>query len=113
MLSSIDRHVLWTSVIYSGGDKFDTDYGSVRCLCSKKSSCKSNRCDYRAVSGFLGVSCGCDSIKCSNQKTSIKKDNQLSSLDVLGDDIAENSQTLSSQGTMFVQNAHSEKADAV
>ncbi|KAK4359144.1 hypothetical protein RND71_021373 [Anisodus tanguticus] len=143
VLSSIDGHDYdlrqkgnRSSLIYSGGwnkteveedmdtsdsdcsyqDKSDTDYGLVCCSCSKKSSCKTNRCECRAVGGFCGVSCGCDPIRCSNKETSTKKDNQLPSLDVVGDegnilgtDEAESSQTLASQGAMLLQNALSEK----
>ncbi|CAN4092353.1 unnamed protein product [Withania somnifera] len=95
-------------------DKSDTDYGLVCCSCSKKSLCKTNRCECRAVGGSCGVSCGCDPIRCSNKETSTK--NQFPSLDVVGDegnilgtDEAESTQTLASQGAMLLQNALSEK----
>lgn len=95
-------------------DRFDTDYGLVCCSCSKKSLCKTTRCECRAVGGSCGVACGCDPIKCSNRETSTK--NQLRSLDVvgsegntLGADEADSSQALASQGAMLLQNAFSEK----
>ncbi|KAK4352319.1 hypothetical protein RND71_027837 [Anisodus tanguticus] len=141
LLSSIDGHDYdlrqkgnRSSLIYSGGwnkteleedmdtsdsdcsyqDKSDTDYGLVCCSCSKKSSCKTNRCECQAVGGSCGASCGCDPIRCINKETSTK--NQLPSLDVVGDegntlgtDEADSSQTLASQGAMLLQNALSEK----
>lgn len=95
-------------------DKSDTDYGLVCCSCSKKSLCKTNRCECRAVGGSCGVSCGCDPIRCSNKETSTK--NQLPSLEVVGDegntlgtDEAESNKALASQGAMLLQNALSEK----
>ncbi|MCD7454854.1 Kinesin-like protein KIN-4C [Datura stramonium] len=141
VLSSIDGHDYdlrqkgnRSSLIYSSGwnkteleedmdtsdsdcsyqDKSDTDYGLVCCSCSKKSLCKTNRCECRAVGGSCGASCGCDPIRCSNKETSTKS--QLPSLDVVGDegntlatDEAESNQTLASQGAMLLQNALSEK----
>ncbi|PHU20482.1 Kinesin-like protein FRA1 [Capsicum chinense] len=95
-------------------DKTDTDYGSVCCSCSKRSSCKTNKCECRALGGSCGVLCGCDPLRCSNKETSTK--NQFPSLDVvgnegntLGTDEAESNQTLASQGAMLLQNALSEK----
>ncbi|CAN4122383.1 unnamed protein product [Withania somnifera] len=141
VLSSIDGHDYdlrqkgnRSSLIYSNGwdkteleedmdtsdsdcsyrDKSDTDYGLVCCSCSKKSLCKTNRCECRAVGGSCGVSCGCDPIRCSNKETSTM--NQLPSLDVVGNegntlgiDEVESTQTLASQGAMLLQNALSEK----
>nr|XP_010320210.1 kinesin-like protein KIN-4C [Solanum lycopersicum]XP_010320211.1 kinesin-like protein KIN-4C [Solanum lycopersicum] len=91
-------------------DHSDTDYGSSGCSCGKRSSCLTNKCLCRYTNGSCGPSCGCNPKKCSNRESSTK--NQLSSLDVVGDegtDEAESSQTLVFQGAMLLQNALSEK----
>ncbi|XP_016460351.1 kinesin-like protein KIN-4C [Nicotiana tabacum] len=124
-----------SSLLYSGGwnkieledmdtsdsdcdqDRTDTDYGTICCSCSKKSECKTSRCECQAVGVSCGVSCGCLPNKCSNRAvSSTKEDNQLPSLDIVGDegntsgtDEAEMRQTLASQGAMLLQNALSEK----
>lgn len=98
-------------------DRTDTDYGTICCSCSKKSECKTSRCECQAVGVSCGVSCGCLPNKCSNRAvSSTKEDNQLPSLDIVGDegntsgtDEAEMRQTLASQGAMLLQNALSEK----
>ncbi|XP_016481104.1 kinesin-like protein KIN-4C [Nicotiana tabacum] len=118
-----------SSLLYSGGwnledmDTSDsdcdqgrtgTDYGTC-CSCSKQSECKTSRCECRGEDVSCGVSCRCLPNKCSNRVVS-KEDNQLPSLDTVGDegntleiDETEKRQMLASQGAMLLQNALSEK----
>ncbi|CAN0873455.1 Kinesin-like protein KIN-4C, partial [Linum grandiflorum] len=45
------------------------------CSCSKKSLCKTSKCECRAAKGSCGERCGCTTSKCSNRKGLAKKDN--------------------------------------
>lgn len=49
----------------------------VCCSCSKKSLCKTSKCECRAAVGICGTGCGCAAAKCSNRGTSIKVDDSL------------------------------------
>lgn len=43
------------------------------CSCSKKSSCKTLKCECRATNGSCGTSCGCAQAKCANRDTDLFK----------------------------------------
>ncbi|KAJ4887807.1 P-loop containing nucleoside triphosphate hydrolases superfamily protein [Raphanus sativus] len=42
----------------------------VCCTCTRKSSCKTMKCQCLAANGYCGPSCGCSSLKCSNRNAS-------------------------------------------
>ncbi|CAN1825899.1 Kinesin-like protein KIN-4C, partial [Linum perenne] len=50
------------------------------CSCSKKSLCKTSKCECRAAKGSCGERCGCTTSKCSNRKGLAKKDSSLQSV---------------------------------
>ncbi|CAN1340989.1 Kinesin-like protein KIN-4C, partial [Linum perenne] len=54
------------------------------CSCSKKSLCKTSKCECRAAKGSCGERCGCTTSKCSNRKGLAKKDSSLQSVVVTG-----------------------------
>lgn len=72
------------------------------CTCSKKSLCKTMKCECRAAEGHCGVACGCDLVRCSNRGA---LPSELSE----GADETERSHSLASQGAMLLQSALSEK----
>ena len=43
------------------------------CSCSKKSLCKTMKCECRATNGSCGTSCGCAPAKCTNRDTDLFK----------------------------------------
>lgn len=49
------------------------------CSCSKKSLCKTTKCECRAAGGSCGTSCGCAALKCTNRKVSSKADDSQQS----------------------------------
>uniref|UniRef100_A0A6N2MUV0 Tesmin/TSO1-like CXC domain-containing protein n=1 Tax=Salix viminalis TaxID=40686 RepID=A0A6N2MUV0_SALVM len=49
------------------------------CSCSKKSLCKTTKCQCRAARGSCGTSCGCAAFKCTNRKVSSKADDSQQS----------------------------------
>ncbi|KAF9687391.1 hypothetical protein SADUNF_Sadunf02G0088700 [Salix dunnii] len=49
------------------------------CSCSKKSLCKTTKCECRAARGSCGTSCGCAALKCTNRKVSSKADDSQQS----------------------------------
>jgi len=51
----------------------------VCCSCSKKSLCKTTKCECRAAGGSCGTCCGCAALKCTNRKVSIKADDSQQS----------------------------------
>ncbi|CAN1340993.1 Kinesin-like protein KIN-4C, partial [Linum perenne] len=58
------------------------------CSCSKKSLCKTSKCECRAAKGSCGERCGCTTSKCSNRKGLAKKDSSLQSVVVTAQDSA-------------------------
>ncbi|XVE55606.1 hypothetical protein DITRI_Ditri03aG0172400 [Diplodiscus trichospermus] len=71
------------------------------CSCSKKSLCKTPKCQCRANGNSCGQSCGCSSAKCSNRKIEA---NMLN-------DVGANTENLVAHGAMLLQNAfEAEKA---
>ncbi|CAA0840402.1 P-loop containing nucleoside triphosphate hydrolases superfamily protein [Striga hermonthica] len=75
---------------------------SIYCSCSINSSCKTSRCDCRAVKGSCSNSCRCVPTKCRNRKESsgnlFERDEKES-----------NNDELASHGAMLLQTAFSEK----
>ncbi|XP_011016938.1 PREDICTED: chromosome-associated kinesin KIF4 [Populus euphratica] len=51
----------------------------VCCSCSKKSLCKTTKCECRAAGGSCGACCGCAALKCTNRKVSSKADDSQQS----------------------------------
>ncbi|KAJ4832843.1 hypothetical protein Tsubulata_001925 [Turnera subulata] len=49
----------------------------VCCSCSKKSLCKTSKCECRATQGSCGPRCGCAFSKCTNRELLIKLDDSL------------------------------------
>lgn len=49
------------------------------CSCSKKSLCKTTKCECRAAGGSCGTCCGCAALKCTNRKVSSKADDSQQS----------------------------------
>lgn len=84
---------------------------SVCCSCSKKSSCKTGRCECRAASGMCSSSCGCEPSKCSNreEEATMKDMLQLSVHMSMSEEEVGNSHDLASHGAMLLQTALSEK----
>ncbi|XWS23987.1 hypothetical protein CRYUN_Cryun28dG0062500 [Craigia yunnanensis] len=72
------------------------------CACSKKSLCKTPKCQCRAKGNSCGQSCGCSLVKCSNREAEAKMPN----------DVGTNEEkNLVTHGAMLLQNAlESEKA---
>ncbi|XVE95183.1 hypothetical protein REPUB_Repub02eG0074500 [Reevesia pubescens] len=72
------------------------------CTCSKKSLCKTPKCQCRANGNSCGESCGCSSVKCSNREGEAN----------IANDVGTNEEkNLVAQGAMLLQNAlESEKA---
>ncbi|PKA52667.1 Kinesin-like protein FLA10 [Apostasia shenzhenica] len=69
--------------------------GSICCSCSKYSTCKTKKCECRAVGSLCGDACGCSSLKCANRGGSCLDD--------------EKTMELVSEGTMLLQGALNEK----
>lgn len=67
----------------------------VCCSCSKKSSCKTSKCECRVSGGSCGTSCGCAANKCTNRE--------------LGSVETEMTSSLTSEGAMLLQNSLIEK----
>lgn len=67
----------------------------VCCSCSKKSSCKTSKCECRVSGGSCGTSCGCAANKCTNRE--------------LGSVETEKTSSLNSEGAMLLQNSLIEK----
>ncbi|KAK9026384.1 hypothetical protein V6N11_039224 [Hibiscus sabdariffa] len=66
------------------------------CTCTKKSWCKTPKCQCRANGNSCGQSCGCSSVKCSNREAEANMSN----------DAGTNKETnLVSQGAALLQNA--------
>ncbi|XP_059637201.1 kinesin-like protein KIN-4C [Cornus florida] len=85
------------------------------CSCGKQSSCKTMRCECRAVGGNCGMSCGCQATKCSNREVDLIKESdhfpqsKLAEVTAELADETERSRALVSHGAMLLQNALSEK----
>ncbi|XP_017981679.1 PREDICTED: kinesin-like protein KIN-4C [Theobroma cacao] len=66
------------------------------CTCSKKSWCKTPKCQCRANGNSCGQSCGCSSVRCSNREAEAN----------MPSDVGTNEeQSLVAQGAMLLQNA--------
>ncbi|XP_010254537.1 PREDICTED: kinesin-like protein KIN-4C [Nelumbo nucifera] len=86
------------------------------CCCSKNSSCKTLKCECRAVGATCGVSCGCKATKCANRgPIEVKEDEpRLSELiesseNHIGSDETEKNKILASHGATLLQGALAEK----
>nr|XP_043640176.1 kinesin-like protein KIN-4C [Erigeron canadensis] len=86
------------------------------CSCSKSSSCKTQKCECRAVDGFCSISCGCHPKKCSNRDAVVVEESDVRppatvETMILSDDegIERSSSALASQGAMLLQAALSDK----
>ncbi|XP_059631252.1 kinesin-like protein KIN-4C [Cornus florida] len=82
----------------------------VCCSCSTSSSCKTMRCECRAIGGHCGASCGCKATKCSNRDTaSVKELDHLPRLQLAeGTNETESNRVLASHGAMLLQSALAE-----
>lgn len=92
-------------IVTSGDGNSSVDNKSesaVCCTCSKRSLCKTTKCECRAAEGHCGMACGCDLVRCSNRGV------VPSEIDD-GADETERSHVLASQGAMLLQSALSEK----
>uniref|UniRef100_A0A5B7AUA4 Kinesin motor domain-containing protein n=1 Tax=Davidia involucrata TaxID=16924 RepID=A0A5B7AUA4_DAVIN len=85
--------------------------GEVCCSCSKKSLCKTTRCECRAAWGNCGISCNCEATKCSNREAAVIKevDHLPQSEPAEGTDETDRSHVLASHGAMLLQSALTEK----
>ncbi|KAA8528360.1 hypothetical protein F0562_035715 [Nyssa sinensis] len=83
----------------------------VCCSCSKKSLCKTTRCECRAAGGKCGISCDCEATKCSNRETDLIKeaDHLPQSEPAEGADEIDRSHMLASHGAMLLQSALTDK----
>lgn len=86
----------------SASDNNKSEPATCCCTCSKKSLCKTMKCECRAAEGHCGVACGCDLVRCSNRGALLS---ELSE----GVDETQRSHSLASQGAMLLQSALSEK----
>lgn len=104
----------------SGGEDstVNQNYASaICCSCSKKSLCKTMKCECRLADGICGTSCGCDPVKCSNRESTLtQQDDGLPPSEIAGlirtaleTDEADGSHILASHGAMLLQSALSEK----
>nr|VDD27176.1 unnamed protein product [Brassica oleracea] len=93
-------------------EKLDTDeevkpmtpFG-VCCTCTRKSSCKTMKCQCLAVNGYCGPSCGCSSVKCSNRNTSGEQNIFTSE-----EDKEHQQQALASRGALLLRTALADKS---
>ncbi|XP_071925031.1 kinesin-like protein KIN-4C isoform X1 [Coffea arabica] len=98
----------------TGSQKYES---AICCSCSKKSLCKTMKCECRLADGICGTSCGCDPVKCSNRESALtQEDNGLPPSEIVGltrtaseTDEADGSHVLASHGAMLLQSALSEK----
>lgn len=67
----------------------------VCCSCSKKSLCKTSKCECRVSGGSCGTSCSCAASRCTNRE--------------LGSVETEKTSSLTSEGAMLLQNSLIEK----
>lgn len=90
---------------------------AICCSCSKKSSCKTMRCECRDSEGNCGTSCGCDPVRCSNRESALtQEDNDFQPSEIVelirtASEIceAERSHILAFHGAMLLQSALSDK----
>ncbi|XP_042498048.1 kinesin-like protein KIN-4C isoform X2 [Macadamia integrifolia] len=91
---------------------------SICCSCSKRSLCKTPKCECRVVNGTCGESCGCEPTMCSNREADLMNDElgdqSLSEraedgMSSTGTNEIERTKVLASQGAMLLQNALSDK----
>ncbi|XVF36591.1 hypothetical protein REPUB_Repub19eG0070400 [Reevesia pubescens] len=66
------------------------------CSCSKKSGCKTPKCQCRANGNSCGESCGCSSVRCSNREAEANPANDVGS---------NKERNLVAHGAMLLQNA--------
>ncbi|KAH0900169.1 hypothetical protein HID58_049737 [Brassica napus] len=96
-------------------EKLDTDeevkpmtpFG-VCCTCTRKSSCKTMKCQCLAVNGYCGPSCGCSSLKCSNRNTSGEQN--ISTSEFNEEDREHQQQALASRGALLLRTALADKS---
>uniref|UniRef100_A0A0D9VKX5 Kinesin motor domain-containing protein n=1 Tax=Leersia perrieri TaxID=77586 RepID=A0A0D9VKX5_9ORYZ len=86
------------------------------CLCSKSSSCKTQKCECRASGSQCGGDCGCIASRCSNRvdmKKEMEHPSQKESgdgFDASSDDVDDaKTQEIVKQGVMLLENAMAEK----
>ncbi|KAG5412180.1 hypothetical protein IGI04_008499 [Brassica rapa subsp. trilocularis] len=93
-------------------EKLDTDeevkpmtpFG-VCCTCTRKSSCKTMKCQCLAVNGYCGPSCGCSSLKCSNRNAGGEQNIFTSE-----EDKEHQQQALASRGALLLRTALADKS---
>ncbi|CAN1825911.1 Kinesin-like protein KIN-4C [Linum perenne] len=99
-----------------GGDLRKIEPAGQCCSCSRKSFCKTTKCECLAAGGMCGASCGCSASKCSNRDPAAYAVT-MSQIDaeVGGSDESSKNKTneLASQGAMLLENAMSEKPAGV
>ncbi|XP_024976973.1 kinesin-like protein KIN-4C [Cynara cardunculus var. scolymus] len=87
------------------------------CSCSKSSSCKTMKCECRAVRGACSMLCECHPRKCSNREVAVAKESDSRPL-VTGEDnvilsdaeeIEKSSSALATHGAMLLQAALADK----
>ncbi|XP_076899568.1 kinesin-like protein KIN-4C isoform X2 [Bidens hawaiensis] len=89
----------------------------VCCSCSKSSSCKTMKCECRAIEGSCSLSCGCHPKKCSNRVAVVVQpdlappvtDGGIVEILSDGEESDKTSSELASQGAMLLQAALSDK----
>ncbi|KAI3820239.1 hypothetical protein L1987_07783 [Smallanthus sonchifolius] len=86
------------------------------CSCSKSSSCKTMKCECRAINGSCSMSCNCHPKKCSNRAVLVQPEmgppvTEDGSVNILsdGEELDKNSSELASHGAMLLQAALSDK----
>lgn len=83
----------------------------VCCTCTKNSSCKTMKCECRAVEGMCSPSCGCNPKKCSNRETLVVEtsDSQPPVVNVDHDVNLSDDKELAIHGVMLLQAALADK----
>lgn len=80
-----------------------TTSSDVCCTCTRKSSCKTMKCQCVAAKGSCGPSCGCSSLKCSNRDANGEQNPQVF-------DEEEQQQDLASRGALLLRTALADKS---
>lgn len=80
-----------------------TTSSDVCCTCTRKSSCKTMKCQCLAANGYCGPSCGCSSLKCSNRNASGEQNPHE-----FGEE--EQQQALASRGALLLRTALTDKS---
>ncbi|KAG2284311.1 hypothetical protein Bca52824_055531 [Brassica carinata] len=87
-----------------------TTSSDVCCTCTRKSSCKTMKCQCVAAKGFCGPSCGCSSLKCSNRNASGEQNPQEFDEEDKEQQQQQQQQALASRGASLLRTALADKS---